>query len=208
MGKKELLLLIVGFMFSSCFALHPELQQAESLDKGENAHAGGLYGGAYGLSSISGVAGLHNYGLTDYVDWSTDVQKITNYIKIQSYPGALTPHTTGHLLNRIDTANKTSTIDSAGIIIDESNFVLRDEKHLSFSGTDQTIDWAFDTDPLPVGLEPIFDSHRGLVSGEQTFDIQLLNRKDYVLYFDTVVPVYYAGTIVNVELRHTQHWKK
>lgn len=73
MDKKVLLLLIVGFMFSSCFALHPELQQAESLGKGENAHAGGLYGGANALSSIYGVAGLHNYGLTDYVDWSTDV---------------------------------------------------------------------------------------------------------------------------------------
>jgi hypothetical protein len=72
MGKKELLLLIVGFMLSSCFALHPELQQAKSLGKGENAYAGGLYGGANTLSPIYGIAGLHNYGLTDYVDWSTD----------------------------------------------------------------------------------------------------------------------------------------
>ena len=149
-----------------------------------------------------------NWTTIDYLSGTWEGQEITNYIKIQSYPGALTPHTTGHLLNRIDTANKTSTIDSAGIIIDESNFVLRDETHLSFSGTDQTIDWAFDTDPLPEGLEPIFDSLRVLFSGEQTFDIQLLNRKDCVLYFDTVVPVYYAGTLVNVELRHTQYWKK
>jgi hypothetical protein len=54
MGKKELLLLIVGFMLSSCFALHPELQQAKSLGKGENAYAGGLYGGANTLSPIYG----------------------------------------------------------------------------------------------------------------------------------------------------------
>ena len=72
MGKKELLLLIVGFLLSSCFTLHPELQQAKPLSSGENAYAGGVYGGATALSPIYGVAGLYNYGLTDNVDWSTD----------------------------------------------------------------------------------------------------------------------------------------
>jgi hypothetical protein len=111
-------------------------------------------------------------------------------------------------LNSIDTTNNTSTIDSAGVVIDESNFLLLNETQMTFSGTDQTINWAFDTEPLPAGLEPIFDSLRVLFSGEQTFDIQLLNKKECVLYFDTVVPVYYAGSLVNVELRHTQYWQK
>ncbi|MDB2627886.1 hypothetical protein N9Y13_05330 [Schleiferiaceae bacterium] len=66
-------------------------------------------------------------------------------------------------MNQIDTVNRTSTIDSAGVVIDKSVFVLLDETHLSLSGTDQTINWAFDTDPLPAGLEPIFDSSSALL---------------------------------------------
>ena len=162
----------------------------------------------FAVGSLMSCDRTANWTAIDFLSGTWEGQEITNYIKIQSYPGALTPHSTGHLFNRIDTVNKTSTIDSAGVVIDESIFVLHDESHLTFSGTDQTIDWAFDTDPLPAGLEPIFDSLRILFSGEQTFVIQLLNKKECVLYFDTVVPVYYAGTVVNVELRHTQYWIK
>jgi len=160
---------------------------------------------ASGLMSCDRTA---NWTAIDFLSGTWEGQEITNYIKIQSYPGALTPHSTAHLLNSIDTTNNTSTIDSAGVIIDESNFLLLNETQITFGGTDQTINWAFDTEPLPAGLEPIFDSLRVLFSGEQTFDIQLLNRKECVLYFDTVVPVYYAGSLVNVELRHTQYWQK
>ena len=149
-----------------------------------------------------------NWTAIDFLSGTWEGQEITNYIKIQSYPGALTPHSTAHLLNQIDTANETSTIDSAGTVIDENTFVLLSEDKISITGTDKTIDWSFDTESIPPGLEPIFDSLRVLFSGEQTFDIQLLNRKECVLYFDTIVPVYYAGSLVNVELRHTQYWKK
>ena len=157
---------------------------------------------------LMGCDRTENWTAIDFLGGTWEGQEITNYIKIQSYPGALTPHSTDHLLNQIDTVNRTSTIDSAGVVIDKSVFVLLDETHLSLSGTDQTINWAFDTDPLPAGLEPIFDSLRVLFSGEQTFDIQLLNKKECILYFDTIVPVYYAGNVVNVELRHTQYWQK
>lgn len=160
------------------------------------------------LVSLFSCERTANWTTIDYLNGSWEGQEITNFIKIQSYPGALTPHSTTHLQNTIDTTNNTSTIDSSGVRIDENNFMLLDESHLSFTGTDQTINWAFDTEPLPAGLEPIFDSLRVLFSGSQTFDIQLLNRKECVLYFDTVVPVFYGGTVVNVELRHTQYWQK
>ena len=149
-----------------------------------------------------------NWTTIDYLSGTWEGQEITNFIKIESYPGALTPHSTSYLLNDIDTANKTSTIDSAGVVIDDNSFELLTEDKLSITGSDQTIDWSFDTGAIPPGLEPIFDSLRVLFSGSQTFDIQLLNRKECVLYFDTIVPVYYAGTLVNVELRHTQYWQK
>jgi hypothetical protein len=159
-------------------------------------------------SSLMSCDRTANWTTIDFLSGTWEGQEITNYIKIQSYPGALTPHSTAHLLNQIDTANTTSSIDSAGIVIDENIFVLLGEDKISITGTDKTIDWSFDTESIPPGLEPIFDSLRILFSGEQTFDIQLLNRKECVLYFDTVVPVYYAGSLVNVELRHTQYWKK
>ena len=149
-----------------------------------------------------------NWTTIDFLSGTWEGQEITNYIKIQSYPGALTPHSTTHLLNSIDTANTKSSIDSAGIVIDENIFVLLSEDKISITGTDKTIDWSFDTGAIPAGLEPIFDSLRILFSGEQTFDIQLLNKTECILYFDTVVPVYYAGSLVNVELRHTQYWQK
>ena len=160
---------------------------------------------ASGLMSCDRTA---NWTAIDFLSGTWEGQEITNYIKIQSYPGALTPHSTAHLFNQIDTAKETSTIDSAGTVIDENTFVLLSENKISITGTDKTIDWSFDTQSIPTGLEPIFDSLRVLFSGEQTFDIQLLNRKECILYFDTIVPVYYAGSLVNVELRHTQYWQK
>jgi len=72
MIKKTLLLLCVGLTLSSCFAIHPELQNAKSVNKGANSHSIGVYGGANVLVETYGVAGVYNYGLTDKVDWSTD----------------------------------------------------------------------------------------------------------------------------------------
>ena len=72
MVKKTLKLLCVGLTFSSCFAVHPELQSAKSEDKGAHGYSIGVYGGANVLVETYGVAGVYNYGLTDKVDWSTD----------------------------------------------------------------------------------------------------------------------------------------
>ena len=72
MIKKTLLLLCVGLTLSSCFAIHPELQNAKSVNKGANSHSIGVYGGANVLVETYGVAGVYNFGLTDKVDWSTD----------------------------------------------------------------------------------------------------------------------------------------
>jgi len=44
-----------------------------------------------------------NWTTIDFLSGTWEGQEITNYIKIQSYPGALTPHSTAHLLNSIDT---------------------------------------------------------------------------------------------------------
>ncbi|MDB9998227.1 hypothetical protein OAD89_01010, partial [bacterium] len=117
------------------------------------------------------------------------------------------PHSIAHLTNTIDSLHKTSTIDSLGTTIDESLFNLVNENTIVFTGTDATIDWAFDQSPLPASLQPIFDSLRVLFSGKQQFDIQVINKRECVLYFDTIVPVYYAGDSISVELRHTQYWK-
>jgi len=62
----------VGLILSSCFAIHPELQNAKSVNKGAHSYSIGVYGGANVLVETYGVAGVHNYGLTDKVDWSTD----------------------------------------------------------------------------------------------------------------------------------------
>ncbi|MDA7549273.1 hypothetical protein N8750_00860, partial [bacterium] len=67
---------------------------------------------ASGLMSCDRTA---NWTAIDFLSGTWEGQEITNYIKIQSYPGALTPHSTDHLLNQIDTVNRTSTIDSAGV---------------------------------------------------------------------------------------------
>jgi hypothetical protein len=63
------LLLCIGLALSSCFAIHPELQNAKSVNKGANSHSIGVYGGANVLVETYGVAGVYNYGLTDKVDW-------------------------------------------------------------------------------------------------------------------------------------------
>ena len=72
MIKKTLLLLCVGLTLSSCFAIHPELQNAKSVDTGERSYGIGVYGGANVLNETYGVAGVYNYGLTDKLNWSTD----------------------------------------------------------------------------------------------------------------------------------------
>ena len=72
MVKKTLKLLCVGLTFSSCFAVHPELQSAKSEDKGAHGYSIGVYGGANVLVETYGVVGVYNYGLTDKVNWSTD----------------------------------------------------------------------------------------------------------------------------------------
>jgi len=72
MVKKTLLILCLGLMLSSCFAVHPELQSAKSEDKGAHGYSIGVYGGANVLVETYGVAGVYNYGLTDKVNWSTD----------------------------------------------------------------------------------------------------------------------------------------
>ena len=72
MVKKTLLILCIGLLLSSCFAIHPELQSAKSEDKGAHGYSLGVYGGANLLVETYGVAGFYNYGLTNEVDWSTD----------------------------------------------------------------------------------------------------------------------------------------
>ena len=72
MIKKRLLLLYVGLTFSSCFAVHPELQSAKSLKKDERSIGLGIFGGANVLVETYGIAGVYNYGLTHKLDWSTD----------------------------------------------------------------------------------------------------------------------------------------
>ena len=72
MIKKILLLLYVGLVLSSCFAIHPELQNAKSVDTGAHRYSIGVFGGANVLVETYGVAGVYNYGLTDKMDWSTD----------------------------------------------------------------------------------------------------------------------------------------
>jgi len=148
-----------------------------------------------------------NWSTIDFLHGEWEGAEITNYIKIAGFPGALTPHSIAHLTNTIDSVHKSSTIDSLGTTIDQSTFNLVNENTIVFTGTDATIDWAFDQSPLPASLQPIFDSLRVLFSGKQQFDIQVINKRECVLYFDTVVPVYYAGDSMSVELRHTQYWK-
>jgi len=149
-----------------------------------------------------------NWSTIEYLEGEWTGIEITNYIKVDAYPGALTPHSIEHLTNTIDSASKTSTIDSMGIKIDQSTFILRNENKIVLTGTDATIDWTFDQSHLTGALQPIFDSLRGLFSGSQEFEILTISRKECVLYFDTLVPVYFGGNTVNVELRHTEYWQK
>ena len=149
-----------------------------------------------------------NWSTLDFLEGEWTGIEITNYIKVEAYPGALNPHSIEHLTNTIDTSTKTSTIDSLGTQIDKSSFTLKNENTIVLTGTDATIDWTFDQSHLTGALQPIFDSLRGLFSGSQEFEILSISKRECILYFDTLVPVYFGGSEVNVELRHTEYWQK
>lgn len=167
-----------------------------------------LFAYAILLLFLNSCENTSNWSTFDFLEGEWTGIEITNYIKVDAYPGALTPHSIEHLTNTIDTNSKTSTIDSLGIQIDQSSFTLRNENTIVLTGTDATIDWTFDQSHLTGALQPIFDSLRGLFSGSQEFEILSISKKECVLYFDTLVPVYFGGSTVNVELRHTEYWQK
>lgn len=75
---RKLLLLPISIVLSSCFAIHPELQTASSLKRGEIEFGGALYGGQIPLNQSIGLSTMVNYGVNADVDISANAEFLVN----------------------------------------------------------------------------------------------------------------------------------
>ena len=60
---RKFALLFISLALNSCFAIHPELQTARSLEKGEIEFGSAVYGGQITLNQSIGLATMINYGI-------------------------------------------------------------------------------------------------------------------------------------------------
>lgn len=75
---KRILFLLPIILLSSCFAIQPELINAESLHKGKHKTALGVYGGFNELNTSLGLSGVHSFGLSNKLNWTTNTEIIGN----------------------------------------------------------------------------------------------------------------------------------
>jgi len=71
-------LLFISLALSSCFAIHPELQTARSLEKGEIEFGSAVYGGQIALNQSIGLATMINYGFNENIDISANAEFLVN----------------------------------------------------------------------------------------------------------------------------------
>lgn len=69
--RNLVLFVVLGFL-SSCTIALPEFQTAESLEKGTHAVAAGGYSGR-GFNASTGALVVHNYGVKEKMDWTSNV---------------------------------------------------------------------------------------------------------------------------------------
>lgn len=81
---KRMLLWLPIILLSSCFAIQPELINAESLDKGKHKTALGVYGGFNELNTSLGLSGAHSFGCSHQLNWTTNAEVVGNGRSVNS----------------------------------------------------------------------------------------------------------------------------
>jgi hypothetical protein len=195
-AQRKPLLYYLGslFLFNSCTIALPEFQTAESLAPGAHKVAVGGFSGR-GLNASTGGLLVHNYGITDHLDLTSNTS--LSRLNIEQ-----------DLIATFDTLNNTFVVDSLGRTADSATLVIDGDSVITVIGATNAIDWSFDRQLINDFGQPVLDQLEASFNGNQKFKILRLNATELVLYFDEVIPVSIQGFTADMELRHMQYWQK
>ena len=134
--------------------------------------------------------------------------EITNQLIAPGLFDTLHPHSTVDLISTFDTLNGTFIIDSLGTILDSASLHIDSDSVITVLGADNAVDWSFDREMIiDIGL-PILEDLENQFTGNQKFKILNISEDELILYFDEVVPISYQGFTADIEMRHTQYWRR
>ena len=134
--------------------------------------------------------------------------EITNHLIAQGLWDTLHPHSITNLVSTFDTLNSTFVVDSLGETIDSASLTINSDSVVTVVGAVNAIDWSFDRTMINDLGQPVLEQLESSFTGNQRFRILSLSDEELVLYFDQVIPVSISGFTANMELRHTEYWRR
>lgn len=134
--------------------------------------------------------------------------RINNHLIAKGLWDTLHPHSISGMIATFDTLNNYWQVDSFGEVVDTGRLVINTDSVMTVEGAQNAVDWSFDRTMIDNSGTAILSQLEAAFSGNMEYQIMRLNDFELILYFDTVVPINYGGFEADVELRHTEYWRK